>query len=196
MYSLVKIPSFANKSFFEFTKAEAKEYLRWFLSIKDERVSVLEANIKQIYPEWKADYTIESLVILYGWFEKQVGYRSIIEEEKKEFDSQISKTPLFVEVIAMPQSTFTDETVSVCFDSAIYIGEMVIKSIHGVKWLQKLSSTNYIDYAQPLIGKKESKILINTRRIIEFTAMQILNKNDEKLTFEMIYKSWFKEFNR
>ncbi|MGN6196508.1 MAG: hypothetical protein ACTHOB_16330 [Ginsengibacter sp.] len=194
MYTLIKPPLFANKTFFDFTKDEAKEYLQWFLSIKDERLIVLEFYVKKAYPEWQANYSEESLIDLYKWFEKQVAYRKVIEEEKKEIENQISKTPLFTGIIPIPQFTFTDETVSVCFDSAIYIGEVLINKLPKVKWLQKLNSKNYIDYAQPLIGEKGGKVPVNPRRVVESIARRILDKDEEQISFEIVYEKWFKKF--
>ena len=194
MYSLVKIPLFANKSFFEFTKAEAKEYLQWFLSIKDERLTILESHVKLAYPDWEADYTRDSLVNLYKWFLRQVAYRPMTEEEKREVENQISETPLFVGVIPVPQATFTDETVSICFDIGLYFGEVLIKNIPSLKWVQKLSSTNYIYYAQPVLSKPISKVPVNPRASIEGIARRILDKDVEEITFEMLYNKWFEKF--
>ena len=194
MYPLIKIPEFANKNFFDFTKEEAKEYFQWFLSIRNERLSILESHVKQSFFDWKAGYTRESLIDLYKWFQKQVAYRSMTESEKKVVENQISQTPLFTGIIPIPHSTFTNETVSICFDVAIYFGETLICNVPSLKWLQKLASTNYIDYAQPLIGKKENKVPINPRRIAESIGQRILD-NDAPITFEMLYDKWFEKFN-
>lgn len=195
-YPLIKTPSFANKSFFDFTKQEAKEYLQWFLSIQDERLSVLKSYARKDYPDWEINFTKESLIDLYIWFEKQLAYRPMTEEEKNEIENQISKTPLFIGVIPIPQSTFTDEVVSACFDSAIYIGQTLISNVPGVKWLQELKSTNYIYYAQPLLAKINSKVPVNPRASIEGIARRILDKDVEEITFEMLYDKWFEKFNQ
>ena len=194
MYPLAKIPSFANKSFFEFTKVEAKEYLQWFLSIRDERASVLEVNVKKIYPEWRADYKKGSLVNLYEWFAMQVAYRPMTASERKEVEEQISKTPLFAGVIPIPEATFTDETVSISFDIGIYFGELLIRDIPLLKWTQKLNSTNYVYYAQPILSKSRSKVPVNPRSAIEGIARRILDKDTKEITFEMLYKNWFEKF--
>jgi hypothetical protein len=173
---------------------EAKEYLRWFLNIKEERIEVLESNVKQIFPKWEADYTNESLVTLYQWFKKLIAYRPISQEEKKSFDNQISKTPLFVGVIPEPETTFTDETVSICFDIGLYFGELLIKDVPLLMWTQKLNSKNYIYYAQPLLSKPKSKVPVNPRASMEGIARRILDKDIKETTFEILYDKWFRKF--
>lgn len=193
-YPIIKIPTFANKSFFEFSKEEAKEYFQWFLSIKGERISTLEFYVQQSYITWEANYTKESLKGLYQWLNKSVAYRKLTEIEKKEVENQISVTPQYLNVIPMPDTTFTPETVSICFDAGLYFGETLIFNVPSLKWLQKLNSKNFIDYAQPLIGKKESKVPINPRRIAESIAQRILDK-DPPITFEMLYEKWSNKFS-
>lgn len=179
MYSIVKIPEFANKDFFSFTKVEAKEYLLWFLNIKEKRIRILEEQVKEIYPDWVADYSKDSLEKLYLWFKQKVAYRSISETEKKTIGDQISKTPLFVDIIPIPTETFSVATVSMCFDFGVYFGETIISNATNVKWMHKISSNNFIDYAQPLIGKEGVKVPVNTRRVAEGYAKRILNNEVE-----------------
>jgi hypothetical protein len=166
------------------------------LSIKEERLAILESGVKRIYPDWGANYTKESLVNLYKWFEKQVAYRIMTEEEKKEVEKQISKTPLFVGVIPIPQFSFTNETVSICFDTGLYLGETLIHNLSRIKWLQKLTSTNFIYYAQPLLGHSQSKVPVSPRASIEGIARRILDKDAAEITFIALYEKWFENFMR
>jgi hypothetical protein len=196
MYPLVRIPSFANKDFFAFTKSEAKEYLQWFLSIKDERIKILEIEVQKQYAYWKADYTKASLVELYEWFKQNVAYRPISDKEQEVIRIQLSSTPLLANVIPIPAQTFTDETVSICFDVGVYFGETIIFNATDVNWLQKVSSTNFIDYAQPLIGKKNIKAPINPRRAAEGYARRILDKKIEETPPEKLFDILIEKFNK
>ena len=117
------------------------------------------------------------------------------ENEKEEVRKQISTTPLLVDVVTIPAVTFTDETVSICFDMGIYFGESLIFNVPSVKWMQKLGSTNYIDYAQPLIANKKSKVPINPRRIAESLAQRILDKDVMEITFAELLDKWILKFS-
>lgn len=61
MYPLIRIPAFANKDIYAFSKEEAKEYYKWFTSIKNDRIQILESEVQKIYPEWKLNFTRNSL---------------------------------------------------------------------------------------------------------------------------------------
>lgn len=194
MYSLVKVPSFATKDIYSFSKQEAKEYFKWFVNIKNERLQILELSVKELYPEWQLNYTKNSLAQLYEWFSKKVMYRNLYEDEKEEIEKQISKTPIFIGIINIPKETFTEETVSICFDIGIYLGETLIKNFSNIGWTQKLSSTNDINYAQPLIGTKSKQRLINPRRLSESLARYILDNDNRSVTFLDMYDKWSLQF--
>ncbi len=187
MYPLVKIPAFANKDFFSLSKEEAKEYLKWVLQIKSERINILEQYIHKVYPEWKLDFTKESLEQLYEWFSNHIEYRNMDEDEKEAVKKQISTTPLFVDVIPIPELTFTDETVSICFDIGLYLGDSLICHDKEIKWTTKLNSTNYIYYGQPLIAKSKSKVPLNPRAAVEGIARRILDKDVKEITFVQLF---------
>ena len=196
MYSLIKIPSFASKNIYTFSKEEAKEYYKWFKSIKNDRVQILKSDVQKIYPEWKADYSRNSLIKLYEWFESKVTNRKMINEEREEIEKQVNETTLLVGVVEIPETTLTDETVSICFDIGIYLGDVVIFNIDGTKWLQKISSINYIDYAQPLIATKNSKVPFNPRRIAESMAGSILDKSEKLFSFIELYDDLVIKFSK
>lgn len=196
MYPLVKIPEFADKDIYSFSKEEAKEYFKWFLSIKNERMQILEKEIKQNFPNWKLDFTRHSLVDLYEWFVKKVMYRSMTDNETEAFRNQIAQTPQFIGVIDIPTKTYTEETVSICFDIGIYLGDTIIINVNGTKWMQKINSTNYIDYVHPLIATKVSKVPFNPRRITESMAGSILDKSDKSFSFLELYDDLVVKFSK
>jgi|SRR5690606_15290550 len=121
MYPLIVTPTFASKEFFSFTKEEAKEYLKWFLSIKEKRIKILEDHVHQLYPYWESNYTRSSLIELYDWFKHRVVYRTTTKEEKEAVKKQLSVTPLLVDVIPIPETTFTEQTVAISFDAGLYL---------------------------------------------------------------------------
>lgn len=193
-YPLIKVPSFANKSFYDFSKVEGKEYMKWFLGIQNERLNILENNIRIIQNSWKADYSKGSLITLYSWFTNNVAFVKQNQSSLKEIQNQISITPEYSDIIPLPENSLSPETVSICFDAGLYLGETLIHNIQTLMWVQNLSSINYIDYAQPLIGEKGNKVSINPRRIAESIALRIL-ENEPPVTFETIYEKWAVEFS-
>jgi len=194
MYKPISVPEFARKDFFDFTKAEAKEYLKWFINIKEERLEILKQNVLLKIPDWQLDYSLDSLKVLYKWFKEQIGYRAITEEEKSLIVNQINKTPLLSNVISVPEFSFTVETVSICFDIGLYFGDVLISADKEIKWHLKLNSRNYIYYAQPLVSKIKSKVPLSPRAAIEGIARRLLDKDVKEITFIELYNINLKKF--
>lgn len=187
-YNLVKSYS-AAMDFFSFTKAEATMYFEWFLKIKPERLGVLAGHVTSDFPDWRLDYSVESLEILYKWFKSKVEYRPVNKNEIDAFQKQIEETPIFVGLIPLPKRTFTDQTVSICFDIGLYLGDLLIYNIPGMKWSQSLRNKNFIYYAQPLVAK-QGRVEINPRAAVEGMAMRILDRDVEEVTFVEQYLIW------
>ena len=87
--------------------------------------------------------------------------------------------------------------------SAVY-GIMGIASVSNTpgnrsngctKWIQKINSANYIDYAQPLIATKISKVPFSPRRIIESLAGSILDKSEKLFSFLELYDDLVVKFS-
>ncbi len=186
MYPLVIVPSFAKQDFFDFSKLEAKQYLEWFLDSKKDRLVILQTEVQKNYPAWKIDFTKPSFHVLYEWFERQVSYRDTTQDEKDAAANQIAKTPQFINLIPVPNVTFSYETVSLCFDFGIYFGEALISGLPSLAWAQDLSSKAFIDYAQPLITKKGNKVPINPRRIAEGYARRSIEKINQKKPWQLL----------
>ncbi|GEM_PF-2261913 len=187
MYSLIEVPDFANKDIYTFSKEEAKQYFKWFNDIKLNRLLTLEQSVRTVYSDWSLEYNRDSLVLLYDWFLNIISYREITETEVDSIKAQISKTPFFVGIIDIPKKVFTDETVSVCFDIGSYLGDTLITQVTEAKWIQKLSSKKYIDYAQPLIDLQNSKVAFNPRRVIENIARLKLDNSSKLFSFVELF---------
>jgi len=195
MYSLIELPQKFNKDMYSFDKLEAKEYYEWFNLIKNERLDVLKNHVQLEYPDWELEYSRTSLIDLYSWFSKNICLERISEKEISKIKEQINQTPLFNNVIDIPEYVYSAVTASVCFDVGIYLGETLIKNNKDVKWGQKINSKNYIDYVQPILISKNYKVPINPRRAAESLAYDILYKTIKKETFLDLFDDLKIKFN-
>ncbi|MFL9843550.1 hypothetical protein [Flavobacterium rhizosphaerae] len=195
MYNLIKLPRVFDKDVYSFDKSEAKEYFDWFKNVKNERLDILKIYVQLEYPNWNLDYDRESLIDLYSWFAKNIYLKKINIEEVKRMKVQINKTPPFSNIINIPEYIFSENTVSICFDIGVYLGETLIRNCEGVKWGQKISSKNYIDYAYPLLISKNYKVPINPRRAAESLAHDILNNSPKKENFINLFDDLASKFN-
>ena len=151
---------FSGKTFQEFSKKEAAEYLEWFLSVQEERLAYLEEMVKRDFPEWQADYSRDSLVTLYEWFKKNVSYRLKTPEEYEADLKELEKTPLLKKVIQVSNTTLSDKTVNVCFDTGIYFARCINHVLKDAYWkyLEKPKDDFFLSQARTCHGKDKRSI--------------------------------------
>jgi len=192
-YKKINIPNEFAGNFFSgdyinnFDRETAKQYFRWYMSVKNERIVELERAVQTTkgYENWKADLSIESLDKLQKWFENVVDKRSVTEDEKKQYMSQFSGV---WEVIEDPiEWTITEETKSLCHDVGIYFAEMLIKMNPHLHWGQDVKSKRSVDFNYPIVisGKK---FQFNSFTIAHVSALKALKgkQND----WQNLYKYW------
>jgi hypothetical protein len=190
MYPLVIVSNSFNKPFVDFTNKEAKAYFEWFMNIKEERIGILEKNVQQYNKDWYANFSRLSFTNLFVWFKSNVKSKKTNETEAEEIRNQLLATPFLVNVIEISDTSFTKETVSICFDVAIYFGETLIRNISDLSWIYKVNSKRYVEYAQPIIINPFKKIDVNPRRLIEVCAEKIIDGTNTENEFKDLYAVW------
>ncbi len=192
-YKLVLVPEkFSGKKFREFSKKEAAEYLEWFLSVQDERLSYLEEMVKRDFPEWQADYSRDSLVTLYEWFKKNVSYRLKTPEEYEADLKALEKTPLLKKVIKISDKTLSYKAVSVCFDSGIYFGRCINHALKDAYWKYLEKPKNELFYHRPVLATEKTKVVLEPVHIMGVSAESILSNSPNKKTFTQLYDTWIR----
>ena len=192
-YNIIELPiEFINKTFRNFSKTEASEYLEWSKSIQNERIAYLENIVKCTYPEWNADFSKESLVVLYNWFEQNVSFRVKTASEYKDELNQLESTPLLKDVIAVSDPTLDDKTVSICFDTGILFAKCISCKLGGTYWKYVEKPKSDIFYHQPVLTSENAKVDLNPRNIMEVCARKTLENLQNKQTFIQLYDVWVK----
>lgn len=191
-YPLITIPKELDKSFFEMNQIEAQKYLDWVLSIKEERLDILNKAIRESNnKEWKFDFSSNSLTPLFDWFRSVIHLRNMTRNEIRIEEEKIKG--LLRGYVDIGVKTFTDETISICFDVSMYFGE-VLRKEKGLNWAFVLKPKRYVEYAQPILIKEGINTKLNPRRIIENLARGILNdefEEDELIKLYNIWKGYF-----
>lgn len=187
-YPIVLVPRSFSGSFFEMNKKEAEEYFRWFIKQIDYRIQLLEDNMTNCDLNYKRD----SFLCLYNWFERNVSYRKMTNQEIEEEKENI--IDLLKENIDVGEETFTDETVSICFDIGIYLGESIRNAVEGVNWTFDTSSKKHINYAQPTLKKDGIKVELNPKNIMEILARKTIEGRAKESALMDLYDTWVKFF--
>ena len=77
------IPPVKNYDFFEFTKEDAKIYFNWYMEEKGHRIEMLEEYVHNAGVDIDFDYSPESLIPLWRWYETIIVSERRTEEEIK-----------------------------------------------------------------------------------------------------------------
>lgn len=171
-----------------FDKPTARNYFKWYISIKNERILILEqaVNSTQGFEAWNADLSIESLKKLQMWFDKVVEKRAVTDEEKKRHMSQF--TEKWQKVIEPLEWVVTDKTRSICHDVGIYFAEILIKNNPHLSWGQNLTAKTFVYLNEPcVIAEGFSFSPYNIAHVCALKSLEGKNNNWEEL-----YEYWDK----
>jgi len=187
-YPLITVPKELDRPFLEMNKKEAQAYLDWFLSIKKERLRILNEAIKEDNnKEWKFNFEPNSLIPLFNWFKTVITVRDKTKEEIETEHAEIKG--LLKGHINVGDKTFTSKTVTICSDVGMYFGE-VLRRKKDLEWSFILNPKQSVEYAQPILTKKGVKIDLNPRRIMENVAREVLDESFEENELIKLYKTW------
>jgi hypothetical protein len=194
-YPLIIPPAFSQKPFSEFDKKEAKEYFKWFMDIREERLEILIDRVKSDMDGWNADYSEDSLNILFEWFKRNITIREKTSLEKKKMQ-EIVENSIFKDFIKTDNYAFTDTTVSICSDVGLYFGETVARKIPGLKWTYIARTNKFAYYAQPVLKIETSKVVLNPRSIIEGVGGKLLRNKikENENEFVRLYNVWIENW--
>jgi len=177
----------------KFDKGTAIKYFQWYMSIKNERIIVLEKAIKSTheFSQWNANLSVESLGRLQMWFERNVEKKPATENEKRKFMAQFSGV---WEIVMNPlEWVLTKQTESLCHDIGIYFAEVLMKHNNNLHWGQDLTHKRSPNFNYPqLLGGKNFEF--NPYKIAHVSALKALDgeKNDWLKLFNF-WDSWAKQ---
>ena len=168
-----------NYDFFEFTKEEAKIYFNWYMEEKGHRIEMLEEYVHNAGVDIDFDYSPESLIPLWRWYE------TIIVSEKK------TEEEIKAEKMKMPEwlhSQISEEKISMNtlkfgMDIAIYFAEVMIRNSDGkLHWGYVTKPKNYINVNRPVVsGFKAGQDLDQSRTVYVLTLSSEEEKNEKRL---------------
>lgn len=108
--------------FVSFTKKEAKIYFNWYIEQIDERIEYLEKYIRSQCHSIELDFSVNSLIAVWDWYEKQV---TVEKHTREELEEIAPNYPEWIHESIMSDDTkFSDKTLAICSDVAIYFAEV------------------------------------------------------------------------
>lgn len=138
-----------------FESKKAKEFFIWFISMKDERIKMLEDLVKNTagFENWQANYKSESLNNLQRWFEPQIEERTLTDNEIAFYHKGLDGSPFEEDIKNDPKPvwTFSGKTIRLSVDLGIYFSEVFLKNNKSLYWGQNTRSKFYIYRNYPLV---------------------------------------------
>ncbi len=184
---------FDNYAFFELTPKQAGEYFKWFKSEIPYRLELLWEYIQGDFPEIRiGNFSPESLVLLWKWFETKIEQ---VPMSGKEIEYQVAKYPQWIEDEIRKESTkYTDITLSLALDIAIYLGEMIVKNYPYLYWGYRTKPKNEFSANRPVILRLKSKRqYFDPSRIVFVNMIKSCKKHEERSLYDL-YRYWEDEY--
>lgn len=172
---------FDNYAFFELTPKQAKEYFLWYTSEIPNRIALLLEYMKQERPETEPfDYSPESLLPLWEWYEQKIEQVPMTAEE---IERRVKVFPKYLESeIRKNTKKFTDETLSLALDISIYLGEVIVKNHPHLRWNYRTRPKREISVYRPVIDGLNHKVTLEpSRSLFVLTLESTKEKNQTRL---------------
>lgn len=120
-----------NKEFNKMTKDEANEYFEWYKDNINNRITYLQS-----YSNLKLDYSVESLVDIWGWFLKNAEIEKTPFIRLMELRKQLKGQPKEIkkDIINEQKYQLSLQTEYIIRDIAMYFGEVYIKNNNSIYW--------------------------------------------------------------
>jgi len=110
---------------------DANKNVRAFINRISERMRALKELVKLELPAWDANLSEDSLVLLGRWYGNHVEERSITLDERSKLAISMGKKWAFLADVGIQ---FTEMTLSVGLDIAVYLGECIRVRCPATRW--------------------------------------------------------------
>lgn len=180
------IPPFSHCEFSEMTKKEAQLYFEWFVSQVGHRISILNNYIVNDGGNLVLDYSIESLIPLWRWYEGKI--QTVLKDDE-DYRKEIERHPVWMKQY-ISQTTISNETLKIGLDVSMYFAEVIIRNSAGkIKWGYFCKPKKRISVNEPTLLGFEGGEDLNPRLIILNCTRKSSKEANERRLYDM-YNIW------
>lgn len=182
-YDYALRPDFENM-----TKKDAKEHFNLYIAEIPNRMKILEEYVNGRYKaNVNFDYTIESLVPLWSWFESVM---TIEERTQEEFERDLNVLADWMHDIVLQNKTRPSlTTIAIGNDVAIYFAEVFRRNNPKVYWSYIATAKRHISYNHPVLMGFINKACMNPELVISMAIKRSLKEKNSKRLAEL-YDIW------
>lgn len=187
-YELMVSP-FVDEKFEDFKKKQTEEYFQWYLGQIDHRIEVLNKWLEYEGEEIELDYSPESLIPLWKWYEKRIILENKTEEE---LEKERAKYPEWMRDYISP-TEISIETLKFAADIAIYFAETIIKNNQGkVYWGYFTKPKNRMSVNEPVVLGFKADVDLDPRLIVVNCTSRSSRELQPTRLYEM-YQIWLED---
>lgn len=180
------IPPFKHGEFIDMRKKEVQQYFDWYISQVNYRINVLNEQIEKEGLEIVLDYSADSLIPLWEWYEKKIEF---VRKDAEEYKNEIDKHPVWMQSeILTTKVSF--ETLKYALDISMYFAEIIIRNSKGkVKWGYFTSPKKRMSVNEPTLLGFKSDMDLNPRLIVLNCTRRSGRERLSTRLFDM-YNTW------
>lgn len=180
------IPPFKYGKFADMKKKETQQYFEWYISQIQNRIEILKKHMEKDNFKSILDYSVDSLIPLWEWYEKKIEF---VPKDVEEYEREISKYPYWMQSeISTTQVSF--DTLKYGLDISMYFAEIIIKNSKGkIKWGYFTGPKKRVSVNEPTLLGFKGDMDLNPRLIILNCTRR---SGKEKLNTRLldVYNTW------
>lgn len=180
-YEFMEYPD-SLKDFDKMKKKEAEKYFNWYTNEINNRIQYLRKYMeKDIETESIFNYTPESLIPLWEWFQTKIEFDEMTENE---IQQEIDDSPKRLKFLVLEDTRkISLNTLSIATDIANYFAEVFRKNNPSIYWGFFTKPKNSISVNEPVLLGFVNKMSLNPRLIIS----NCIWKSEEQKNSNMLY---------
>lgn len=178
----------AQARFREYNKKQAEEFFQQYIKQITEHIETLKKHLKSDGVKVELDYSPESLIPLWEWYENKITLENKTEEEYQE---EIAAYPEWMKD-EISKTKISSKTLQYGMSIAVYFAEVFVKVTQGkIYWGYFTKPKNRMSVNQPvLLGFKAGDDL--DPRLIVLNCTRRSSRERHKTRLYETYKVWTK----
>lgn len=178
------LPQVTGIEFDEFTPKMAKEYFDWYINDREHRLRILKEYLREIHEDITLDFSPESLIPLWSWYETQ-----IVEEDKDPCELQAEKEQ-YPEWVRdhISDKKISMETLKYAWDISIYFAEVIVRNNKDkISWgyITKPKRNFYVN--RPVLKGFAFNKLLEPRHIVYICTLKSAESKDSNRLYDLYY---------
>jgi|GEM_PF-7102422 len=184
-YKIFEIPTFLERPYTEMSKEGAIVFFDWLNQIVEERMAELD-SLTQGELNTTLDFSPKSLLPLGYWLREKLKLRKRTDEEIREM---VEGVPGWLkESIASRDEVLDELSLSIVFDMAIYVSQVLMKADERIKWKMHTKASKLDADRNQLILTGTTKWHCNPIRSMEIMCFGIAKQKRKPTEIKEFYE--------